>query len=463
MPLILTSRNPLHAFIRARAIHPSSQDPAIVPLVLMASAAAALSDMTKSCLSVAAIPMAAEFGWSNSVVGQFQSALFLGFLLTQLPGGTLSKRFTGRTVLKAAVLMWSLGHALTPLGASLGVYPLCAARLAVGLGQGLAPTALTDVLARNVPPSFRARAAGAVFTGFNVGAVLSLVVTPISIDKLGWQPIFYAIGGLGVFWCVAWDGLSETRREREMDAMLRGREEQEGGGGMPLWDAMVGRGAGPGDAGIPWGAFFASSAVWAVIAGHFADNWGKFALTTWMPTFFHDSLGVDTDAAALLTVLPLALGIGVACFASPQSDALIARGWPVTQVRKLMMGLALFGPAAFLGGACVFGGSDPLVLVCLLTCAMGVSRFAVASLYCIHQDMNPAFAGTLLGITNTFGALAGVLSAVATGIIEDRSGSWNLSLFLPAMVVYCVGGIAWLVYADATPKDFLGEVGEVSE
>jgi len=362
-------------------------------------------------------------------------------------------------------LIWSAGTALTPVSASLGLLPLCAARTLVGLGQGLAPTALTDVLARHVPATYRARCAGAVFTGFSAGSVVSLLGTPVVLDSAGWEPTFYGIGVLGLAWAVCWNAAGEVEElPLGSEKAFQKKVDEDLDVGMVGID-IVSSGSGPqpsvgeilGKENIPWRSFFASSAVWAVVAGHFSDNWGKFALTTWLPTYFHSELGMNTDQAGLWTTIPLLLGIGVAAFSSPTSDNLINQGWSVTTVRKLMMGAALFGPAFFLSLTSLAGsGSDesPLLVLAAITCAMGVSRFSVSSLYCIHQDMSPQYASTLLGITNTFGALAGVISAYATGAAKDASGSWQYSLFLPAIAVYVLGGIAWIAYADARGQNF---------
>ena len=55
------------------------------------------------------------------------------------------------------------------------------------VGQGLAPTALTDILACAVPPAHRARAVGAVFSGFNVGHIAGLLLSPHIILRFGWR------------------------------------------------------------------------------------------------------------------------------------------------------------------------------------------------------------------------------------------------------------------------------------
>jgi nitrate/nitrite transporter NarK len=41
-------------------------------------------------------------------------------------------------------------------------------------------------------------------------------------------------------------------------------------------------------------------------------------------------------------------------------------------------------------------------------------------------DIGPRYAGPLMGLSNTSGALAGVLANLVTGFLLDATGSWQL-------------------------------------
>ena len=57
----------------------------------------------------------------------------------------------GSRVLLAGVALWSLGTLVAPPAAKMGLVALCVTRLIVGLGEGLAPSSATNVMARLVP------------------------------------------------------------------------------------------------------------------------------------------------------------------------------------------------------------------------------------------------------------------------------------------------------------------------
>ncbi|XP_023521860.1 probable anion transporter 6, chloroplastic [Cucurbita pepo subsp. pepo] len=108
-----------------------------------------ICNMDKVNLSVAIIPMSHQFGWNSSVAGLVQSSFFWGYALSQLPGGWLAKIFGGRKVLEIGVLTWSLSTALVPFLA--GYMPgLILSRILVGIGEGVSPSAATDLIARQV-------------------------------------------------------------------------------------------------------------------------------------------------------------------------------------------------------------------------------------------------------------------------------------------------------------------------
>lgn len=111
----------------------------------------ATSPLLQVNMSVAVIPMAKELGWTATERGLVSSSFFWGYSLTQIPAGWVSTRIGGARVLLAGVAIWSVGTLIAPPAAHLGLVALCATRLFVGLGEGLAPSSATNVMARLVP------------------------------------------------------------------------------------------------------------------------------------------------------------------------------------------------------------------------------------------------------------------------------------------------------------------------
>ena len=184
------------AALGAALASPWAALPARYKLVAATSLSFVICNMDKVNISVAIIPMARDFGWSPTTAGLVQSAFFYGYLLSQVPGGYLSSLLGGRRVLPAGVGVWSLATAAVPLLA--GTVPgLFVSRAAVGLGEGVAPSAAVDIVARCTGPTERSRAVSFVFGGLHVGSLLGLVIAPLCIQNFGWPTVFYLFGGVG--------------------------------------------------------------------------------------------------------------------------------------------------------------------------------------------------------------------------------------------------------------------------
>ena len=66
-------------------------------------------------------------------------------------------------VLGFGVVWWSLATALTPFAVKLGLPVLFAARMAMGIGEGVAMPAMNNMLSRWVPASERSRSLALVY------------------------------------------------------------------------------------------------------------------------------------------------------------------------------------------------------------------------------------------------------------------------------------------------------------
>jgi len=86
-------------------------------------------------MSIAILPMSAEFGWNPQTVGLIQSSFFWGYLLTQIAGGIWADTVGGKTVLGFGVVWWSIATALTPVAAKLGLPFLLVVRAFMGIGE----------------------------------------------------------------------------------------------------------------------------------------------------------------------------------------------------------------------------------------------------------------------------------------------------------------------------------------
>ncbi|TAK51662.1 MAG: MFS transporter [Gammaproteobacteria bacterium] len=395
---------------------------------------ALISFMDRVSVSVAIIPMAADFGWDHATSGMVLSAFFVGYVSTQVVGGWLAYRHGTRIVLGCAVLLWSLFTFLTPLAAGLSLFALLAVRIGMGAGEGVGFPAAYHLFAHWVPAQERTRAVTLLGGAVPLGTVIALMLAPWIAANWGWQAIFYTFGGLGLIWFFAWHrAVTDTPKEHPRITAEELSHIREGtvppAAGEP----------------IPWRLLLSSKANWAIIINSFCHAWGFYVLLAWLPTYFHQVLDIRLADLGPYTMLPYATMAVTTVLGGSFADGLLRKGFSVTFVRKLMQSLGMFGPAFFL---ILLSGDirSPLHALVLLCCTLGVTALAYAG-YCANQlDIGPRYAGVLLGISNTASQIPGIIGVALTGFIVDATGSWS-SVFLIAAGVYVVGGVVWLLMA----------------
>ncbi|CAG9464006.1 unnamed protein product [Pedinophyceae sp. YPF-701] len=409
-------------------------------LLLALSSCFVICNMDKVNISVAIIPMAKDLGWSPSVKGLVQSSFFWGYMVSQLPGGFLANKFGGRTVLPGGVFLWSAATAAVPLAAQ-SLPTLCLSRAAVGLGEAVAPSSAADLVARCIPANERARAMSFIFGGLHVGSITGLLVAPGLIESFGWESVFIVFGGLGLLWTAWW--------EAEMKRMLLAGEGPEAAPlSLPKSDSDTGA--------LPWRGFLRSRPLQALAFTHFCNNWMHYTMLAWLPTYFTETLHLELSQAAQVSLLPPLAAIAVSTIAGPSADGLIERGWPTSRVRKTAQALAFLGPLGCLVAVPAFQ-DQPWVAIALIAGALGLNSFALAGLYCNHQDLSPRYASVLLGMTNTAAAVPGIFGVTLTGLLLDQTDSdWGLSLFYPSAMWFAFGAAVFVALGSSDKQDFDG-------
>lgn len=384
-------------------------------------------------ISVAIIPMAEEFGWDIAQRSRVLASFFLGYLLTQVLGGWLADRMGGKRVLLGGVLLWSLFTALAPPAAAGGFAALIAARVAMGLGEGVSFPSIYALYSRWIPATERSRAVGLNFSAIPLGTVFALVMTPWIIEHFGWPWVFYSFGALGLVWVAAWQLLVTATPEQnprvspeELRAIRAGSQSTEAAPRPPLL------------------AFLASPAVWAIIVGHFCNNWGGYVMLTLLPTYLNTQLGVELDSVGWLTMAPSIVSFLCLNSAGAIGDRLIRGGMRTVSVRKLMQTIS-FGSVALALLAVAQIATAPLAIaVMCVSSALGAA--SGAGFGTNHLDIAPRHAGVLMGLSNTAGTLPGIVGVLISGWIVQTTGSWVL-VFQLAAAVKIFGLLFFLAFA----------------
>ncbi len=403
-------------------------------MVGLAAAATFICYIDRVNISVAIIPMAEAFGWDRSTQGLILSSFFVGYLLTQVAGGFLADRFGGKLVLGTGVLFWSAFTIITPAAAFGGLALLLVARVGMGLGEAVTFPSIYSLFSRWVPITERTRAIGLNASAIPFGTVFALLVTPPIVLWLGWEWAFYLFGAAGIVWWLCWQRFAHAAPGQ--DPTITAEE---------LATIEAGTGAPPSRDPVPWRAMLTCMPVWAIIVSHFCSNWGGYVLLSWLPTYVAEGLGVSFAAVGLFAMLPNLASFLCLNVAGWVTDSLIARGWNLTFVRKLMQTVG-FGGAAIVLAVVGYVESAPMAIA-LMTAGSAIGAFALGGWGSNHMDVAPRHAGTLMGISNTAGTIPGIIGVYVSGLILQYTESWTL-VFQVAAAINVFGVLFYLVFAS---------------
>lgn len=398
-------------------------------LVAFTVAAMFLAYTDRVNLAVAVVPMRAQFGWSQSVKGVVLAAFFVGYFLFQIASGSLAQRFGGKRVLGVAVLWWSLFTLVTPLAAISSVAALVLARIGLGLGEAAVLPASYELFSRWVPAGERGRSVGRFLTGIPLGQIAGFAVTGYLTARAGWPASFYLFGALGVLWALVF--LRSVHNDPAHDPRV-----------LPAERALLPPPPRTGRGRMPWRALLAIPMVRAFIVAHFCHNWALYILVSWLPSYFHEHLGLGMQQAGFYSALPWVTNFMALLAGGTAGDALIARGSASLNVRRVMSAGGLGGTAlALLLLPLAAQTGTAVLLTCTASAAIGLACSGFTS---VPLDVTPRHAPVLIGASNTLATLPGIAGVAITGWLLDLTHSYAATFFLTAGIA--LAGALLLVF-----------------
>src|ERR671921_780131 len=115
-----------------------------------------------------------------TVGGLVGSMFFLGYMLTQYPGGRLGDRFGHREMIIVSLL--AAGVLTVVSGLVAGLVAFVAARVLTGLGEGVFYSNDRTLIINHTPVAKRTLGLGVVIAGLSIGLTVGIIFTPIMIS-----------------------------------------------------------------------------------------------------------------------------------------------------------------------------------------------------------------------------------------------------------------------------------------
>ncbi|XP_037046143.1 sialin-like isoform X2 [Bradysia coprophila] len=409
--------------------------------VNLSVAIVAMTDNRTTVLSNGSTVYESDFDWTTQQKGLVLSSFFYGYICTQFVGGYLGYHFGGNKIFAIGIGTTALLTLLTPVAANYSIYMLLAIRIIEGIFEGMTFPCMYDVWSKWAPPLERTRMAGFALAGNYMGTVVAMPLSGILAVTLGWESIFYVFGCVGLLWFLLWifivkrspqDDLHMTNEERTYIVASLGHQKPN----QPKFSEA------------PWKEIWTSSAVWAIIVAHFCESWGFFTLLTQLPSFLKDILNYDISNSGFLSALPY-LTLSILVFVSSfLADWFQVKSILTTsQVRRYFNCLSFLGQTVFMLLAAFIVHRTYSVV--LLTIGVGIGAFSLSGFTVNHLDIAPNYASILMGISNTFGTVPGIVSPLISGYIvhTPNESEWKIIFYITAGV-YLFGSVFYWFFAS---------------
>lgn len=358
--------------------------------------ATAINYMDRQVLGILVIPLQKELGWTESQYGMIIAGFQATFAFGLVVSGPVIDRIGTRLGYALAVTICSV--AAVAHGFVRTVRGFGGVRLLLGLGEaGNFPSAV-KATAEWFPVKERAFAMGLFNSGSTVGAILAPLIVPWIALTLGWRAAFILIGALGFAWIPLW--LLIYRRPAPK---LEDTSE---------WVTA-----------IPLRRLLAHRETWVFLIGRSITEPVWWFYLYWAPKLLSESRGLTLRNVGL----PLMVMYGIAnlggLFGGWLSSTLLKHGWTVNAARKIavLACACLVVPVAF----------DTRVhatwaAVGILGLAMAGHQGWASNLYALLADIYPKQAvASITGLTGMGAAIGGIFAASITGLILQKTGSYQ--------------------------------------
>ncbi|CAD5112818.1 DgyrCDS2029 [Dimorphilus gyrociliatus] len=329
--------------------------------------------------------------------GHILGAFFYGYLISQIPGGILAERFGGKKIFGIFTAISTAATLLTPSGAKMGLGILLFLRVLVGLGSGAAFPILHSIWSQWAPPLERSKLVSLSYAGAMMGSVAGMPLSGALCEfgfAGGWPSIFYITGLSTAFWLVFW--LIFVSDNPSSHSMINEKEK------LYIINSLQGQ-----------------------LLKNPKNN-GYFSALPWIGLW------------ANMSISPLI------------ADKLISSHYlSITKTRKLMTAIGGIGASACLVGLAFTDCRAYPITIGLLTLGVTLSGSQYSGFLVNHIDIAPKYAGTLFGISNMLGSVAGFVAPPLVGYLtkNQRKDQWMVVLFISSGVLV-FGSVFFIIFGS---------------
>lgn len=384
--------------------------------------------MDRSNLAVAASDIGKEFSFTSVQMGLIFSAFSWTYLLFQIPGGILVKRYEPRMLYTLSLIGWSLTTVFQ--GFARGFVSLFGLRMATGALEAPAYPLNNRVVTNWFPDHERASAIGVYTSGQFLGLAFLMPVLSWIQVLAGWKGLFVVTGLIGILWGIVWylfyrDPLQHKRVNKAELSHI-----EKGGGLLNKQEQSVEK-----KNSFKWADLkevLSHRKLWGIYLGQFAVNGALWFFLTWFPKYLVDYRGMGFIKSGYWASVPyLAAFLGVLS-SGFLSDYLMRKGLSPAKARKWPIIAGLLLSVTIIGANYVNTHASIIFFMSLSFFGVGFASITWIFVSTLAPKHLIDITG---GVFNFIGQLSGVVIPIAIGFLASGGN------FAPALVFIAVLGV----------------------
>jgi MFS family permease len=395
-----------------------------------------LAFLDRTNVSVAAIQMKTELGFSEAIIGTGAGIFFLGYFLLEIPGTLIVERWSARKWIARIMVSWGIiatlmGFIGRPIFSAFGLedqfYGL---RFILGLAEaGFFPGVIV-YLSHWFRGEDRAKTKSLFLIGIPLATIIS---TPLSqfimhsvnwLGFAGWRWVFFLEGVPSIIMgVVTWFYLTDrpeqaTWLEDDEREWITSELAAEKAAKVSLGGDQIREG-------------LKNPQVWLLSAIYLFAVTGMYGFTFFLPSIVDRMKGTSVVVQTLISVAPYVLGLGAMLWNGAHSDRTAERRWH-TAIPLLLAAVAM-------GFAALFASST--VLATVFMCLLGMTLYAYLPAFWTHptSTLTASSAAFAVGLINSIGNLGGFFGPKVVGELKTRSGSFESGLWFLAGCILVAG------------------------
>jgi MFS family permease len=397
-------------------------------IALLIFLAVIINYMDRIALSIAAKPLAAEFGFTPVQMGYLFSGFLWTYVICLVPLGVLVERVGAKRMVGGGIAIWSTATALT--AATSGFAAILVARLVMGASEATTFPACGRVIRDWFPERER----GLVTTLFNggstAGPALGAIVTAALVTSFNWRTAFVVLGVLGFIWLAAWliwYGAPEKVSWLSLAEKTTIIDQRNGRGGSDVSQD-------PPPSSI--GYLLSQRSIWGLVVTQACLVYTAYLFLTWLPTYLQSTRELSTMNTGYLTAIPYLVTIVLGLAIARTSDRMLSSA-DIQMGRRRNFIAAMAALALLILLAPVVSSLWQLLVV--LTMVLTGSTTGAGLNFTLASDLlrNPRDVSRVIAITALGGNLFGLIAPIITGYVVSGTGGYTWAFRIAAALLMC--------------------------